>query len=192
MKTYAKGQMIYLPADPAKTIYFLKKGKVKISKYSDDGRELTKAILGPGELFGELSLAGADKRDEVAEVVDDAMVCIIHESDFRSYLAHHPRLNIKVTKLIGLRLKKVESRLESLYFKTSAERVQEFIKDLADNYGTKRNGEVEVKLYLTHNEIAKLTANSRQNVTTILRSLEKDGIIYYDRKRIIIKKYDQL
>ena len=128
------------------------------------------------------------------EVMERSLICSISEPEFREFINRNPKLNIAVTKLIGLKLMKIENRLTSLYFKNAEERVKEFLKEMADNYGQKigMGFETEIKLKLTHEEIAKLTANSRQNVTTILRSLEKQGIISYDRRRILIRKYDEL
>ena len=109
-------------------------------------------------------------------------------------LAKNPAFNFSVTKLIGLRYLKVQSRLESLVFKTAPERIRGFIKEMADEHGkTLANGsEIEVKLKLKHEDIAKLTATTRQSVTTELNNLEKEGVILFDRTRILIKDIKKL
>ena len=86
------------------------------------------------------------------------------------------------------------NRLESIYFNNTEERIRGFIKDLAKEQGRKliTGDEIEVKLNLKHEDIAKLTATTRQSVTTILSQLEKDGVILYDRHRILVKKLKQL
>lgn len=188
MKTISKGQILYLPSDDARVIYFLKSGKVKISAYSKDGRELTKAILGRGELFGEMAIVDSHHRDEVVEVIEDGLICSIPEPEFRDFLINNPLLNIEITKLIGQRLIRIENKLESLYFKNAHQRVCEFLKELAIAHGNEvvPDTKFEVDLYLTHEDIAKMTASTRQTVTTILRKLEKDGVISYDRKKLHI------
>lgn len=194
MKTLNAGQIIHLPFDRNNAIYFLKSGKVKISKYSEGGKELIKSIMRKGEIFGELALAGIEDRDEIIEVLENSLICSIEEPHFRAFIEDKPALNFKITKLIGLRLRKIENRLSSLYFKNAEERVRDFIRELAEKYGKKigLGFETEIRFKLTHDEIAKLTANSRQNVTTILRNLEKQGIISYDRRRILIRDIEKL
>ncbi|MGI9541654.1 MAG: Crp/Fnr family transcriptional regulator [Cyclobacteriaceae bacterium] len=194
MQHLSKGQIIYLPEDVEDTIYFLKKGKVKISKSAPNGRELIIYLLHPGEIFGELALADPGKRDEKAEVMDDAIICGISVTDLEPILAKNPKLNLRITKLIGLRLKKIEHRLECLYFKSGNQRIKDFIIELADNYGRAigLGFETEVKLHLTHSDIAKLTATSRQAVSTVLSKLEKENTISYNRRRILIKDAEAL
>ncbi len=196
MRNIGRHEVLYFPSDASETIYMLKKGKVKISRVSDNGKEVSLAILGPGELFGELAITGpTDKREEIAEVTEDALICVININDIRDMMASNPKFNMAVLKFIGFKFKKIQSKLESLIFKTSDERVISFLKEIADVHGRKIIGAPnirEIKLGLTHAEIAKLTATSRQTVTTVLNSLERKGIITYDRKRINIKDYQAL
>ena len=183
-----KNQTIYLPNDEANSVYFLKKGKVKISSFSDDGKELIYAILGPGEIFGELAITGQSKREQIAATTEYAEICYVNIKDFENFLASHPRLSLKVTKLIGFRLKKVRSRLERMWFKSAPERVKCLLLDLIEEHGIKIGDEREIRLNLTHQDIASLAATTRQTVTTTLNELERDGIITYDRKRILVRK----
>ena len=130
----------------------------------------------------------------VAEVIEDAIICSLTISQLEKMLKKNPAFNFSVTKFIGLRYLKIQSRLESLVFKTAPERIRGFIKEMADEHGkTLVNGtEIVVKLKLKHEDIAKLTATTRQSVTTELNNLEKNGVILFDRKRILIKDYSQL
>jgi len=194
MSNSNRKDVVYFPDDSSNKIYFLKSGKVKISKYSEEGKEMILAILGPGEIFGELSVISQDKRGEMAEVMEDAIICSLRVADLQMMLEKNPKFNFSITKLIGLKLTKIQTRLESLVFKNTNERVKAFIKEMADEHGRKliTGNEIEVKLKLTHDDIAKLTATTRQTVTTILNSLEKDGLIIYDRRRILVKNYDKL
>lgn len=193
-KETSRKEIIHFSEDSADKIYFLKKGKVKISKYSDEDKEMILSVLGPGEIFGETGVMGADSYGTVAEVMEDAIVCSLSINQLNIMLEKNSAFNFSVTKLIGLRYLKVQSRLESLVFKTAPERIRGFIKEMADEHGkTLTNGvEIEIKLKLKHEEIAKLTATTRQSVTTELNNLEKEGAILYDRKRILVKNYTAL
>jgi CRP/FNR family cyclic AMP-dependent transcriptional regulator len=192
MRKASKSEVIYFPEDDSKSIYFLKQGKVKISNMSDDGKEMIIAILGQGEIFGEMALTGEEKRDHIAEATEDAIICILSISDLEELLESNPKFNMQITKLIGLRLKRIQSRLTSLCFKNAPDRIKAFIKDMADDHGRKIVDEVEIKLSLTHKDIANLTATSRQTVTTVLNELERDNVILYDRKRLLVKNYEAL
>lgn len=190
MRDVPKNQILYFSEDSANSVYLLKKGKVKVSILSPDGREVILAFLGPGEVFGELSLTGQEKREEIAEVTEDAVICRVEIHDFESMMEKNPKFNLQVTKLIGFRLKKIQNRLENLIFKTAEQRVKSFIRETVLEFGREITGEQNqrvVELKLTQEDIAKLTATSRQTVTTVFSDLEKKGIIKYDRKRIFVK-----
>ena len=190
MRDVTKNQVLYFSEDSANSVYLLKKGKVKISKVSNDGKEVILAILGPGEVFGELSITGQEKREEIAEVTEDAVICKVDVQDFESMMEHNPKFNLQVIKLIGFRLRKIQNRLENVIFKTSEQRVRGLIKEMVMDFGREIAGEDNqrvVELRLTQEDMAKLTATSRQTVTTVFSDLEKKGIIKYDRRRIFVR-----
>lgn len=186
-KSFDKGQTVFFPGDPARNIYFLKKGKVKISSTSETGKEMIVSVLGQGEIFGELAVTGLLERDQTAIATEHAIICSMAISDFEKMIESNPKLGLHITKLIGLRLKKIQNRLESLCFKSAPERVRQFIKTLVKEHGRKIGDEYEVKLKLTHQDIANLTATTRQTVTLVLRDLEKKDVILYDRSRILLR-----
>jgi len=189
MKEVPKKQIIYFPEESSNSVYLVKKGKVKISRLSEDGREIIIAILGPGEIFGESSITDtASKREEFAEATEDTLLCLMFSEIIHRLMEIDPSFGLKITKIIGFRFKRIQSRFESLIFKTSEERVKSFIKDLANDVVQRTiDGEIEIKLKLTHDDIGKLTATSRQMVTTVMNDLEKKNLISYDRKKILIK-----
>lgn len=194
MRQPDKQEQIHFSDDAPAKIYFVKAGKVKISKYSASGQEIILALLGPGEIFGELAITGQPGSGEVAEIVESAVICEFSTDDMMKILEMNPQFNIQITKLIGEKYKKIQSRFESLCFKSAPDRIKEFIRELANEHGEKvgQEGEVAVKLNLTHEEIAKLTATTRQTVTSVFNELEKHGVIEYSRKQILIKDHLRL
>lgn len=187
-----KDEFIYFEEDPAGTLYFLKEGKVKIGIYSQDGREIIKTILQPGEIFGELSLFGEGKRNEFARAMEEVKVCKMSKVDFQDLMRKNNNLSLKVNKLIGFRLRKVESKLESLVFKDARSRIIDFLREQANQRGQKVGFEIIFKNHLTHQEIANLTATTRQTVTSVLNELRKDNKINFNRKQILIRDLGQL
>ena len=187
MKTVKKDDPVYLPHDLSSRIYFLKEGKVKIVSYSPEGKEIIHGILQAGEIFGELALAGEKRRESFAMVTEDSIICQVGVSEFERILKSNPMLNLEVTKLIGFRLKRIRTRLERMWFKSAEDRVRSLLHELAEDYGLTTSNGTEIPLRLKHHEIAALTATTRQTASTILKQLEKQGEIEYDRKRILLK-----
>ena len=193
MKSPEKGKYIYFPEEPSKVVFLLKQGRVKIGTYSDDGKEMIKAILEPGEIFGELAIAGQETRQDFAQVLDnDVKICAIHKEEMLRILESMPRLNLKITHLIGVRLQRMERRFESLIFKDARDRIIDFIRDLVLTKGKKVGFEYAVKHKLTHQDIANLTATSRQTVTIVMNELREAGTIDFDRRSIIVHELEDL
>ena len=185
---YRKNDFIYFEDDASDHIFLIADGRVKIGTYTADGKEITKAILNTGEIFGELALVGQEKRSDFAQALDDnTSVCPMSIEDLQALMSHNKALNLKIYKLIGLRIKKLERRIESLVFKDARTRIIEFLRDWAHEKGKKVGYETMVKNYLTHKDIASLTGTSRQTVTTVLNELKEKNIINFDRRRILIR-----
>ena len=193
MMNAKKGQFIYFPEDPSKSVFFLKEGRVKIGNTSDEGRENIKAILQPGEVFGELALAGEETREDFAQALDNnVVICAMSIDDLEALMERNPNMSMKVTKLIGTRLRKMERRLRSLIFKDAKTRIIDFIREMALENGTPVGDEVLIKHSLTHQDIANLTASSRQTVTTVLNELKGKNVINFERKRIMVRDVNRL
>ena len=121
------------------------------------------------------------------------MICAMTKEQMEMMMADNAMFSLKLTKLIGFRLRRTERKLNALIFKDSATRISEFVKDLAEDYGKKiANGEILVKHNFTHQEIANLTATSRQTVTTVLNELKTNGIINLERKQILVRDITKL
>ncbi len=191
-KSFKKGDYVYMPDEYADRIFFLLAGKIKIGMYSGDGKEITKSILSTGDIFGELALVGQNIRRDFAIAVEDTKACVITIDEMKALMRHHTQLNIFMIQLIGNRLVKMEKRLESLVFKDSRTRIVEFLHELAKDRGQRVGYETLVRGFLTHQEIANLTATSRQTVTTVLNELRRGNIITFDRRRLLIRDLEKL
>ncbi len=189
---FFKDEFIYFSDDPSDTLFFLKEGKVKIANFSDEGKEVIKTILQPGEVFGEFSLLDEGRRTDFAQALDKVKVCKMSKANFQALMEKYGHFSIRVNKLIGLRLKKIERRLESLFFKDARARVVEFLVDMADEEGEKVGFETMIKNILTHQDIANLTATSRQTVTSVLNDLRSRNLINFNRRQILIRDLDNL
>jgi CRP/FNR family transcriptional regulator, cyclic AMP receptor protein len=191
-KHYQKGNYIYLPEEHADKIYFLTEGRVKVGTYGDAEREITKAILGPGEVFGELSIIGEEKRRDFAYAMEDSVACVMSVQDMKNMMRNHSGLGLFLMKIMGSRMLEMEQRLESLIFKDSRTRIIAFVHELGLKKGQRVGYEVVVRKFITHQEIANFTATSRQTVTTVLNELRGANLIAFDRKRLLIRDMDRL
>ncbi|MBA4055606.1 MAG: Crp/Fnr family transcriptional regulator [Marivirga sp.] len=190
--TYKRDQFIYMPEDSATHIYMVVNGRVKIGHYLENGDEVLSAILTRGEIFGELAMAGEEKRTDFAQAMEEATICPLTTEELKDLMYENKELSFKILKLIGLRIMKLERKLELLVFKDARTRVIEFLKDAAAWKGVKVGFETMIQTKLTHKDIASLTGTSRQTVTTILNDLKEKNLINFNRKQILIRDMEKL
>ena len=189
---YRRNQFIYMPDDSATHIYMVVKGKVRIGHYLEGGEEVLSEILSTGEIFGELAMAGEDRRKDFAQAMEDTLICPLTIEELKMLMYENKELSFKILKLIGLRIMKLERKLELLVFKDARTRIIEFLKDAAAWKGKKIGFETLIQTSLTHKDIASLTGTSRQTVTTILNDMKEQNLIKFNRKQILIRDLDKL
>ena len=192
MERIAKRQTVYLPGDPAETVFVIKEGRVKISRLSPDGKEITLAILKEGELFGELSLVETGQREEIAEALAETVLCVIKKEDFEGLLKQKAGLALSVTKLIGFRRRELESKLEELAFRDVPARLANLLIKLARDFGGQDQKGTRISLKLTHRDIGNLVGASRETITLALNDFKRMGLIDFDRRNIIVLKKEGL
>ncbi len=186
MSKIGKHHPIYFPEQPSNNIFFLKEGHVKLYRINEDGREVIHDILGPGEIFGELSIIDEGQRGDAAETLDDALVCSMRMKDFEGMLMRNPALNLQLTRWVGLRLRRFEEKMNDLVFKDVTKRIIGFLVRYSEDFGKMKDGKVHLSSFLSHQDIAYLTAASRQTVTTVLNELKGKGLIDFSRKSLTI------
>ncbi len=187
-----KNALIFRSGDASDAIYVLVKGIVKIGNQADDEREVIKHILHPMAVFGELALAGEQKRQDFAQALEETHIYRIAVSDFHRMMEQNNRLMLNVIAMIGSRLRRVEDRLEALMFKDARERIIDFLKDSASKQGKRVGYELLIKHCYTQQDIANLTGTSRQTVTSVMNDLKKSNLIYFNRRSILIRDLAKL
>jgi len=185
---YSKNDYIYFPNELSDSIYLIAKGRVKIGSFTEKGNEIVKSILGEGDVFGELALTGEEKRGDYAQAMDEnTQICTMDINHLQNLMLNNKPLTLKIYKLIGLRVRKLERRIESMVFKDARTRVVDFLKELAVERGKKVGFETMIRNHFTHKDIASLTGTSRQTVTTVLNELKDKNIINFNRRQILIR-----
>lgn len=188
MKHYAKKEPIFLPADPGDRVYLLKKGRVKIARLSEEGKELILAVLNTGEIFGEAAIFDTDARSNMAETLEDAYICEISKKDFEELLAKKPELALRLTKLVGLRRQQLEMKIEDLIFRNVQGRLVHLLLNLMRSYGVKKDTGILIDIKLTHAQIANLIGATRETTTLYLNQLKAQGLLDFEKRKILVLK----
>ncbi|HKO77118.1 MAG TPA: Crp/Fnr family transcriptional regulator [Flavobacterium sp.] len=192
-KKAKKGEIIYFSSSDVPRVFLLKKGNIKIVAVDEDGNETIKDIIQKGDLFGELTLENDVNSNEYAKALtDEIIICSFLLSDFENLLLQNPSLALSYTKFVGLKMKRIKNSYSNLISKDAKTRLYQFLKDWAEREGKRTENRVVIENYLTQNDIAQIICTSRQTATQLLNEMETKGLLYYNRKEIIIEDITKL
>lgn len=191
MREYPKGSVISQPAERANAVYLVKRGRVKISMYSAEGKEQILALLDPGDIFGEAVLAGAAPR-EYLEAFEDTVVCVVPAAVFLGLLQRRPDMALRVIRLLADRLRDTQQEVHDLAFRDVPSRLACTLIRLAEAYGEQGTSGQVLTLRITHQDLAAMISASRETVTTILNRFKDEGLIAIEDRRIVLPDPDAL
>lgn len=180
MATCKAGKIFYMPEDSGEVLFLLKKGRVQLYRLSPAGKKLVVATLGPGAIFGEMSLVGQGMHNTFAESVGECMLCVMSRSDVERLMREKPQVAFRFVEALGERLTETERRLEEIAFKSIPARLASLLIDLSHEKGTD-----EVYGY-THQDLAEMLGTYRETITQTLNEFKTEGLIEIGRKRIIL------
>ena len=182
-----KDAYIYFDAQYLNKLYFVKEGYVKIGNIDDNGDELVKEILQPGDVFGQFMLERNNMLGEFAQAHKcETVLCSFTVVDFEKLLNIRPDMSIAFSRKIGQKLRNVENRLLNLLQKDVRTRLLYFFWTLSQAKSSVSGNKIQLHNFLTHEDIARLTATSRQTVTTLINKFAEEGLLEMDRKSIVI------
>lgn len=181
MTTCRRGKVFYTPGETGEVLFVLKRGRVNLFRISADGKKLVLTGVGPGTVFGEMSLVGQGMHGTFAEAAEDCTLCVMSRADVEHLLVAKPQVALRFLELLAGRVSDLETRLETVAFKSVPARLASEILRLAEASG---NGRVEG---VSHQELADTVGSYRETVTRILNELRRDGLIELDRLSIAIK-----
>ncbi len=180
-----RGEWVFVHGDRAHSIYFLQKGRMKITALSEDGHEVLHEIIGPGEIFGHTSTILGIPRTNSAQALEDSLLCEIRQNDFESLLKAYPELSLQLLKSLGLRLKKAEAQLLNVICNDVSTRVREALIDLIAFELGKRPDQ-PVRINITQQDLANLIGASRQKTWQALKELEDSGVLRLMYRGILV------
>ena len=185
-RQFRRGAPIYLPADEADGVMLVASGRVKICSYTDEGKQAILAFISPGEIFGELSLMETGARDEYAEAVEKSQIILIPAEVLSEIVQRHAELSLGITKLFGLRRRRIERRLKYLLFRSNRERLVSLLLELSEQYGELTSEGVQLKIKLSHQDLANIIGSTRETVTVLLGELQSEGRVALGRRKIVL------
>lgn len=184
--TYPARSSIYLPNDSADAVFLVAEGVVKVSRLSPDGKESILTFIDEGEVFGELALIDLGCREELVEAVSCTTVVMIPAEIVQRVVAQRSDLALAVTKLVGLRRQRIERRLKNLLFQSCRERLIHLLLDLEEQFGHETAEGVQLRLRLSHQDMANLIGTTRETVTGILGDLRNEKLVQCQRCKVLL------
>ena len=192
-RQFPRGAPVYLPAEISDSVLLVIRGRVKICHLTTDGKQSILAFIEPGELFGELAVVEPEQpREEYAETVEPSEIAAIAGATLRDLAERNPNLSLGISRLIGLRRRRIEQRLKHLLFLPSKERLCHLLLELAEQYGTQTDDGVSLGIRLSHQDLAAVIGATRETVTVTLGELQEQGLLRTGRRRITLTNLEAL
>ena len=189
-RLYEKGKMILLEQSQGETFFIIISGVVKVTRLSDDGREVILAILGESDFFGEMSLLDGEGRSANIVANEQSEVVTLSRSDFLDCLQKYPKIAIALLEELAVRLRKSDQHIESLSLSDSEQRIGVTLIRLAEEWGTIKQGDVNIKNLPYQQDIANMAGTSRETVSRTLKLLETKNLLKRDGRNLTIYKFD--
>jgi len=180
MSTCEPGKIFYMPEDSGEILFLLKKGQVQIYRLALNGKKLVVATLGPGAIFGEMSLVGQGMHNTFAEAVDECLLCVMSRADVERLMREKPDVAFRFFETMGDRVSQLETRLENIAFKSIPARLTDLLLLLAEEHG---DNEI---LGYTHQDFSEMLGTYRETITQTLNDFKSQGLIEIGRKRVLI------
>ena len=189
-RDYEKGQMILLEESTGETFFIITSGTVKVTRLSDDGREVILALLGENDFFGEMSLLDGEGRSANIVANEDAEVMTLSRRDFLEYLETYPKIAIALLEELAVRIRKSDQQIESLSLSDSEQRIGITLIRLAEEGGTIKRGDVTVQNLPYQQDIANMAGTSRETVSRTLKLLEDKKLVKRNGSDITIFNFN--
>jgi CRP/FNR family cyclic AMP-dependent transcriptional regulator len=186
MSTCMAGKIFYMPEDTGEVLFLLKKGRVHLYRIAPNGKKLIVATLGPGAVFGEMSLVGQGMHNSFAEAIDECVLCVMSRSDVERLVREKPAVAFRFVEAMGSRLTDMEYRLEEIAFKSIPARLAGLLVQLAEEQGGL------VVIGYTHQDLSEMLGTYRETVTQTLNDFKLDGLIDISRKKVVLRDEPRL
>ena len=189
---FAAGEAVFHEGDDSDTCYIVQTGHARALREHADGRQITLATFGPGDIFGELAMFGDERRSATVEAIDELDVVGILGGDMRRLMREHSDIAVKLSISLGRRLRAANERLARQSFQTVQSRVALVLTQLVEQARNEGAEPTDVLVRATQADLAKLAGSSRESASRFLAVLERAGVISQGRGRLTVHDPDAL
>lgn len=188
----AKGDTVFDEGDPGDRLYVVADGKIKLTHAASDGRETLLAVMGPGDMFGELSLFDPGPRTATAAAITESLLLGLNHQSLRSWLTGRPEVAEALLQALAQRLRRTNEALADLVFSDVPGRVAKALLELSEKFGETRPDGLFVEHDLTQEELAQLVGASRETVNKALADFASRNWIKLESRSVTIMDTDRL
>lgn len=189
---FPRGHVIFAEGEPGDRLYIIQSGKVKLGRKSPDGRENLLAIMGPSDMFGELSIFDPGPRTSTATTVTEVRALSMDRTALRQWIATRPEISEQLLRVVARRLRRTNGMLADLIFTDVPGRVAKALLQLAQRFGSQEAGLLRVTHDLTQEEIAQYVGASRETVNKALADFAHRGWLRLEGKSVLILDPERL
>ena len=192
-RAYKKGEMIFFEGEMSDKLYVINSGKVKIFKYTKEGKEQILYIVSSGDFLGDLSLLKKDEFKFNAEALEDVNICELTKDDFDKVVKQNPEIALKILEILYERISKLENLVQSLSTKDIETRISGLLLGLIKDFGIPENGLIRLELPLSREDMANYIGVTRETISRKLNSMQEEGIIeLIGNKTIVLNDLEYL
>jgi CRP-like cAMP-binding protein len=191
-RRFPAGKIVFREGDESNTCYLVRSGRARAIREHSDGRSITLATFGPGDIFGELAMFDNERRSATVETIEPTEVIGILGGDMRRLMREHPDISVKLVAALGRRLRETNERLARQSFQTVQSRVAAVLAQMVKSERADGVTGSDVLITSTQADLAQLAGSSRESASRFLAVLERAGIITQGRGKLIVHDADAL
>ena len=188
-RNYLKNSMIILEEEYGDLVFVVQSGTIKITRVNDEGKEVILALLGPGEIFGELAILDGEARSANALAQENCKLLAINKEDFLEILKNNFSVSFNLMCELAKRLRKSDQQIEALSLSDAEHRIGVSLLNLAEDMGVIRKGKVTIQNLPFQQDIANMAGTSRETVSRVLKILENKSMISKVGHTLVIPDY---
>ena len=185
-RRFEAGEIVFKEGDEGSTCYVVRSGRARAVREHADGRSITLAHFGPGDIFGEMAMLDGERRSATVESIEGTEAIAILSADMHRLLREYPDISVKLIAALGRRLRETNERLARQSFQTVQSRVASVLAQLVESTRSEGVPEGDVVITATQAELAQLAGSSRESASRFLAVLERAGIISQGRGRLTV------
>lgn len=187
-RVYKPGQIIFYEDNKPFGVYCVSRGKIKLIKYTPDGKTYIARIAKQGDLLGYRAFLTNEPYSASAEVLEEATVCFLDRDTFMQAIQEYPQFALQLMEQLGTDLKSAENRARDMAYKSVPERLAELLLSMKDTYGSPtEEGDIRLNIKLTREEMASLLGTTVETTVRNLTRFRQNKLIAFEKKDIILK-----